>query len=86
MADRFEQERGGSSMPLGRVLKEWTVGANDIPDYVRGVCFNDDGTCDISCDDSSSVAAVPVKQMVELPIVPKRVTAMTGPTKCYLVI
>lgn len=85
MADKYSGVRDNNPMALGKRLTAWTVGANAIPDDAKGVCFNADGTADITNDDDSTEAAVPVLKMQPMVIVPKKVTAMATATKCYLI-
>lgn len=85
MADRFQPERMESAIALGSRLSEWTVGSDPLPDGVKAVCFDADGTADITNADDTTVAAVPVVKMQPMPVVPKKVTAMATATKCYIV-
>ena len=85
MPDQYSGVRDNNPMSLGVRLTAWTPSSTDLPAGVKGVCFNADGTADITNDDGSTEAGVPVSKMVPLPTVPKKVTAMATATKCYLI-
>jgi hypothetical protein len=82
---RYTEQRDANAIALGKRLSEHTVGASEIPGDVKAICFNADGTADITNDDDSTVAGVPVVKMVPMVVVPKKVTAMATATKCYLI-
>lgn len=86
MADKFAINRASSPYQFGSKIQEWTPGATDLPPETRAVIFNDDGTADLTNQDGSTVAGFPIVGLACLPIIPARITAMSGPTKCYLVI
>lgn len=85
MASRYENERRDSAFTFGSNIKEHAPADVDLPANVKGVFFNDEGTVNITNQDGSTITALPVQAGACMWIVPKRVTAMTGPTKCYLV-
>lgn len=85
MADIFTHSRDTNPTALGVRLTSWTPGATALPGGVRAVCFNADGTADITNDDDTTEAGVPVLKMQPMLTVPKKVTAMATATKCYLV-
>lgn len=74
-----------SKMMLGEDLAEHTPADTDLPTGVIGVFFDADGICTVKGKSGVAVSGVPVIKGQPLWIVPKRVTAMTGPTKCFLV-
>jgi len=82
--------RAGNADSLGTTITDYTPADANLPGYVKAVFFDADGTCtikNIASDGtvSSAISGVPVIKGVTLPFVPGRVTAMTGPTKCFLV-
>lgn len=85
MADKFSLLRADDPGCLGHNLVEWTVGAGELPPETKAVLFNDDGACDLTNQDDSTVSAVPVLKMQPLPVIPKKVTAMASATACYIV-
>jgi hypothetical protein len=85
MADQYSGVRDNNPMALGVRLTSWEPSATALPSGVKAVFFNGDGTCDITNDDDTTEAGVPVLKMQPLPIVPKKVTAMATATKCYLI-
>lgn len=86
MADKFAIDRETNPYQFGSKIMEWTPGATDLPPETRAVIFNDDGTADLTNQDETIVAAFPVVANTCLPVIPLKITAMSGPTKCYLVI
>lgn len=85
MADNYGTKRLEDPTLLGTVLSEWTVGATELTGDIRAVMFNADGTCDLTNQDDTTEAGVPVIKMQPLPVVPKKVTAMATATKCYVI-
>ena len=82
----FDLKRSSNPTQFGGTIREWTPGATDLPPETRAVIFNDDGTADLTNQDGSTVTGFPIVGLACLPIIPARITAMSGPTKCYLVI
>lgn len=82
----FDLKRSSNPTQFGGTIREWTPGAANLPADVRAVIFSDDGTANLTNQDGSTVAAFPVVANVCLPVIPLKITAMSGPTKCYLVI
>lgn len=85
MAGKFSTEQATSAQAYGTILKEHTPADADLPINVKAVFFDADGTCDIKNPDGTAVTGVPVAKGYPITVVPARITAMTGPTKCYLV-
>lgn len=81
----FTEQRKSNVSALGSRMVSYTPSASVLPDGVKAVVFNADGTADITNDDDSTEAGVPVVKMMPLPFVPKKITAMATATKCYLV-
>lgn len=85
MGDRYSGVRDNNPMALGKRITAWTVGSTALPIDVKAVMFNADGTADITNEDDTTEAGVPVLKMQPLAIVPKKVTAMATATKCYII-
>ncbi|GLT03019.1 hypothetical protein GCM10007897_44580 [Sphingobium jiangsuense] len=86
MADKFAIDRETNPYQFGSKIMEWTPGATALPPETRAVIFNNDGTADLTNQDETTVSAFPVVGLACLPVIPLKITAMSGPTKCYLVI
>lgn len=88
MANKWARENNPDS--FGSVITEYTPADQDLPAYVKAVFFDADGTItvkNINADGTvgSAIAGIPVTKGMELRWIPGRITAMSGPTKCYLV-
>lgn len=71
---------------LGSNIAEYTPADTDLPDSTKAVFFDADGSCSIKpAGGGTTITGVPVIKGLPLPFIPGRITAMTGPTKCYLV-
>jgi len=82
---RYTEQRDSNAMMIGKRLSEHTVGATEIPGDVKAICFDADGTADITNDDDTTVSGVPVIKMQPMCVLPKKVTAIATATKCYLI-
>lgn len=82
----FDLKRSSNPTQFGGTIREWTPGSTNLPADVRAVIFNGDGTVNLTNQDGTTVAAFPVVANTCLPVIPLKITAMSGPTKCYLVI
>lgn len=85
MAGKFVSEQSNDAITLGLFVQEHTPADEDLPLNVKCVYFDADGTVDVKNPDGSAVTGHPVSALQPLWFVPARVTAMTGPSKCYLV-
>lgn len=86
MADKFTTARNSDAQTLGSMAVEYAPADADLPINVKAVVFDADGT--ISFKNASGGAAItgyPVSKGAPLLFVPLRITAMTGPTKCFLI-
>ncbi|QOV95261.1 hypothetical protein [Novosphingobium sp. ES2-1] len=86
MPDKYSTARSNEADTIGTAVAEYTPADADLPINVKAVLFDADGT--ISVKNTSGGAAItgfPVIKGMPLPFIPLRITAMTGPTKCYLV-
>ena len=86
MPDKYSTDRSNDPLALGSMAIEWTPQDNDLQINVKAVKFDADGT--ISYKNSSAGSAItgyPVAKAGLLEFVPARITAMTGPTKCFLI-
>jgi len=86
MTDKFAIDRNRNPFQFGSKIQEWEPGTNELPRATRAVIFDNDGTCDLTNADDTTVTAFPIVALACLPIIPKKITAMSGPAKCYLVI
>lgn len=85
MPDRWGAGRDNPDS-LGRELTEYTPVDEDLPNDIRCVFFDADGTCTVEpAGGGTEIADVPFLKCIPLNFVPRRITAMTGATKCYLV-
>lgn len=69
---------------LGASAIEHTPADVDLPADVKAVVFDADGTMSFK-NSAGAITGFPVIKGVPLPFIPTRITAMTGPTKCFLI-
>ena len=87
MADKWTTQRSDLAITLGSSAIEHTPADVDLPINVKAVKFDADGT--ISYKNSaggSAITGYPVTKNGILEFIPLRITAMTGPTKCFLIL
>lgn len=86
MANKFEIDRNNEPMALGLKAVAYTPADTDLPPEVKAVVFDADGTISFkNTSGGSAVTGYPVIKGQPLAFVPLRVTAMTGPTACFLI-
>jgi len=82
-----EIDRLGDTSALGNACIEYMPADTDLPEGVKAVHFDADGTIAFKNDaGGAAVTGYPVARGVPLLFVPRRITAMSGATKCYLVL
>lgn len=86
MADRFSTRRRDDPLSLGSSAAEHTPADTDLPGDVKAVVFDAAGTMSYKNTSGGSViTGFPVQAGVLVPFIPLRITAMDGPTKCFLI-
>lgn len=86
MADKFSTDRSNSPLALGSAATVHTPADTDLPINVKAVTFDADGTISYkNVAGESAITGYPVMKGQPLLFVPLRITAMTGPTKCFLI-
>lgn len=86
MADKFSTDRAFSSLTFGTGAVAYTPADADLPINVKAVVFDADGTISFkNTSAGSAVTGYPVVKGMPLIFVPVRITAMSGPTACFLV-
>lgn len=83
----YDVKRQASAEGLGTHVVIVTASNTDLPASAKGVTFDADGTITVERRGGGDiVAGVPVIKGLPLIFVPGRVTAMSGPTKCFVAI
>lgn len=83
---KFERSREFDANSLGTAAVKHTVGDTDLPINVKAVVFDADGTISYkNTSGGSEITGFPVSRNAPLWFIPARITAMTGPTNCFLV-
>lgn len=86
MADKFTTARTDSALPLGATAVIHSPADEDLPINVKAVVFDADGTIDFkNSADEALIAGFTVRAGIPLPFVPCRITAMSGPAVCFLI-
>lgn len=83
---RFDNQRMESAVALGVDAIPHTPADTDLPANVKAVTFAGDGTISFKNAAGTARTSFPVKDGVALTFVPARITAMTGPTACWLTV
>jgi hypothetical protein len=85
MPDKYANYRSNPDS-LGTNITEYTAADVDLPDNVKAVFFDADGTVSIKpSGGGTTITGIPFVGGSPLPWVPGRITAFTGATKCYLI-
>lgn len=85
MPDKYQSYRNNPDS-LGANIVEQPAADIDLPENVKAVFFNADGTLDVKPrGGGSTISAIPFVAGIPLPFVPGRITAFSGATKCYVV-
>jgi len=86
MADNLNQQRMTDVTTFGTSATTHTPADADLADNVRAVVFDAAGTISFkNSSGGSTITGYPVVSGVPLPFIPRRITAMTGPTTCFLI-
>lgn len=86
MADKYSTARSGDPLALGSQAVEHTPADADLPINVKAVVFDAAGTMSFkNSSGGSEITGYPVLAGAPVPFVPLRITAMTGPAKCFLI-
>jgi hypothetical protein len=86
MGDRWAGAQRDNPDSFGRTLTDYTPTDADLPNDIKAVFFDADGTCTIKpAGGGTAIPGVPIIKGFPLPFVPGRITAMSGPTHCFLV-
>lgn len=86
MPDKFSTARANEADSLGSVAVEYTPADADLPINVKALVFDADGTVSYkNTSGGSEITGFPVTKGQPMLFVPTRLTAMTGPTKCFLI-
>ncbi|HQX85898.1 MAG TPA: hypothetical protein PKV23_10445 [Aestuariivirga sp.] len=86
MADNLNTQRMADITTFGIAATSHTPAATDLPGNVRAVVFDAAGTMSFkNSTGGSTVTGFPVLSGVPLPFIPVQITAMTGPTTCFLI-
>lgn len=86
MADKFSTARSDDASTLGASAVAYTPADVDLPINIKCVMFDADGTVSFkNTSGGSAITGFPVIKGIPMPFVPARITAMTGPTKCFLI-
>jgi hypothetical protein len=81
-----EIDRLADTSALGNACVEYTPADADLPEGVKAVHFDADGTIVFkNAAGGAAITGYPVLKGQLLPFVPRRITAMSGATRCYLV-
>jgi hypothetical protein len=73
-----------NNQALAKEAFEHTPADADLPAGVKAVVFDANGTMSYKNATGSAITGYPVSAGVPLPFIPTRITAMTGPTKCFI--
>lgn len=86
MANKFDLQRSSDPLTLGTKAVTYVPADADLPPEVKAIVFDADGTVTFkNTSGGAAVSGFPVKQGYPMPFIPARLTAMTGPTTCFLV-
>jgi len=86
MSDKFTNQRDWEATTFGSTVATHTPADADLPINVKAVVFDADGTISIkNTAGGSAVTGFPVIKGLPIPLIPLRITAMTGPSNCYLI-
>ncbi len=73
-----------NNQSFGSEAIEYTPADADLPTGVKAVVFDADGTMSYK-NSGAAITGYPVLKGQALPFIPARITAMTGPAKCFLI-
>lgn len=86
MADKYTTDRSNDALTFGSSAIAYTPADADLPINVKAVIFDAAGTISYkNAPGDTAITGFPVAAGQPLPFVPARITAMTGPTKCFLI-
>jgi hypothetical protein len=85
MADKYTTARSNDPRALGSDAVPHTPADTDLALNTKAVVFDADGTITFKNAAGTSRAGYPVVKGIPLLFVPTRITAMSGPTTCYLI-
>jgi len=86
MSDKFTSQRDWEAHTFGASAVKYTPADADLPINVKAVVFDADGTISFkNAAGDSAITGYPVRQGFPMSFVPLRITAMTGPTFCFLI-
>lgn len=85
MADNFSTSRQNSPLAYGTQAVAYTPADADLTPGVKAVVFDAAGTMTYKNATGGAITGFPVAAGVPVPFIPARITAMTGPTLCFLI-
>lgn len=86
MPGKYDIQRTDKADTLGSSAIAYTPTDADLPINVKAVIFDAAGTISYkNAAGDTAITGFPVAAGTPLPFVPLRITAMTGPTKCFLI-
>lgn len=85
-SDKFSTTRSDSAISFGSSAIAHTPADTDLPINVKAVVFDAAGTISYkNAAGDTAITGYPVAAGTPIPFVPLRITAMTGPAKCFLI-
>jgi len=86
MPDKFSGARDNEAVTLGTSAVEYTPADAKLPINVKALVFDADGTVSYkNTTGGTAIAGFPVSKGQPMLFVPLRLTAMSGPTKYFLI-